>query len=115
MAKWQLYKYLPKQRVCIDWADRPRNYKGLYGILQLLQGSHLDIFPQKTLKLHQHNVQIFNLIDIRNSPQCLHVSAVGYVHVLQCHLNTVTVTLCFENVGRNIFKHWITVTKLTNN
>ena len=31
--------------------DRPKNYKGLYGILQLLQGSHLDNFPQKTLKL----------------------------------------------------------------
>ena len=31
--------------------DRPRNYKGLYGILQLLQGSHMDNFPQKTLKL----------------------------------------------------------------
>ena len=25
--------------------------KGLYGILQLLQGSYLDNFPQKTLKL----------------------------------------------------------------
>ena len=35
----------------MDWVDRPRNYKGLYGILQLLQGSHLDNFPQKTLKL----------------------------------------------------------------
>ena len=35
-----------------------------------------------------------------------------HVHALQCHLNTVPVTLCFENVGRNIFKHWITVTKL---
>ena len=32
-------------------SDRPNNYKGLYGILQLLQGSHLDNFPQKTLKL----------------------------------------------------------------
>ena len=30
---------------------RAKNYKGLYGILQLLQGSHLDNFPQKTLKL----------------------------------------------------------------
>ena len=28
-----------------------RQAMGLYGILQLLQGSHLDIFPQKTLKL----------------------------------------------------------------
>ena len=35
----------------MDWIDRPKNYKGLYGILQLLQGSHLDNFPQKTLKL----------------------------------------------------------------
>ena len=34
----------------MDWVDRPRNYKGLYGILQLLQGSHSDNFPQKTLK-----------------------------------------------------------------
>ena len=35
----------------MDWVDRPKNSKGLYGILQLLQGSHLDNFPQKTLKL----------------------------------------------------------------
>ena len=35
----------------MDWVDRPKNYKGLYGILQLLQGSQLDSFPQKTLKL----------------------------------------------------------------
>ena len=35
----------------MDWVDRPKNYKGLYGYLQLLQGSHLDNFPQKTLKL----------------------------------------------------------------
>ena len=35
----------------MDWVDRPKNYKGLYGILQLLQGSHFDNFQQKTLKL----------------------------------------------------------------
>ena len=35
----------------MDWVDRPQNYKDLYGILQLLQGSHLDNFPLKTLKL----------------------------------------------------------------
>ena len=35
----------------MDWVDRPKNYKGLYGILQLLQGSHLDNFLHKTLKL----------------------------------------------------------------
>ena len=35
----------------MDWVDRPKNYKGLYRILQLLQGSHFDNFQQKTLKL----------------------------------------------------------------
>ena len=35
----------------MDWVDMPKNYKGLHGILQLLQGSHLDNFPQKTLKI----------------------------------------------------------------
>ena len=35
----------------MDWVDRPKNYKGLYGILPLLQGSHLDNFTLKTLKL----------------------------------------------------------------
>ena len=35
----------------MDWVDRPQNYKALQGILQLLQGSHLDNFPLKTLKL----------------------------------------------------------------
>ena len=33
------------------WVDKPQNYKGLYGILQLLQGSHLNNFSLKTLKL----------------------------------------------------------------
>ena len=36
----------------MDWVDRPQNYKGLYGFLQLLlPGSHLINFPLKTLKL----------------------------------------------------------------
>ena len=35
----------------MDWVDRPKNYEGLYGILQLLQGSHLDNFSQKSLEL----------------------------------------------------------------
>ena len=34
----------------MDWIDRPQNFKGLYGILQLFQGCHLDNFPLKTLK-----------------------------------------------------------------
>ena len=35
----------------MDWVDRPKSYKGLNGILQLLQGSHLENFSQKTLNL----------------------------------------------------------------
>ena len=35
----------------MDWVDKPQNYKDLYGILQLLQGSHLNNFPLKTLTL----------------------------------------------------------------
>ena len=94
MTKWQLYKYHPKQRVCMDWVDRPRNYKGLYGILQLCKVPIWTIFHRKFLNLvgqlfiHQHfsfNVQIFNLIDIRNSPQCPHVSAMGYANRLNLY------------------------------
>ena len=35
----------------MDWVDRRQNYKVLCGILQLLQGSYLDNFPLKALKL----------------------------------------------------------------
>ena len=35
----------------MDWVDKPQNYKNLYGILQLLRGSHLNNFLRKTLKL----------------------------------------------------------------
>jgi len=35
----------------MDWVDKPQNYKDLYGILQLLRGSHLHNFQLKTLKL----------------------------------------------------------------
>ena len=35
----------------MDWVDKPQNYKDLFGILQLLRGSHLNNFPMKTLKL----------------------------------------------------------------
>ena len=71
----------------MDWVDRPQNYRGLYGILQLLQDSHLDNFPLKTLKLgwvafHSLAFQLkclnCQLINIRNSPQSSHVYAMGY-------------------------------------
>ena len=35
----------------MDWVDGRQNFKGLYGILHLLQGSHLDNVALKTLKL----------------------------------------------------------------
>ena len=35
----------------MDFVDGPQNFRGLYGILQLLQGSSLDNFPLKTVKL----------------------------------------------------------------
>ena len=35
----------------MDCVDKPQNYKDLYGILQLLRGSHLYNFRPKTLKL----------------------------------------------------------------
>ena len=35
----------------MDWVDSQQNYKGLYEILHFLQGSHLDNFLLKTLKL----------------------------------------------------------------
>ena len=39
----------PKERVFMDWVDRPQNCEGLYGMWQLLQGPHLDSFPLRTL------------------------------------------------------------------
>ena len=35
----------------MNWVDKPQNYKDLYGILELLQGFHLNNFLLKTLKL----------------------------------------------------------------
>ena len=41
----------PKIESLLGLGREVTNYKGLYGILQLLQGSHLGNFPLKTLKL----------------------------------------------------------------
>ena len=74
----------------MDWVDKPQNYKDLYGILQLLGGSHLNNFPLKTLKLgwvafHSVTIQLkcldFQSNQYENSSQSSHVSAIGYVHV----------------------------------
>ena len=67
----------------MDWVDKPQNnYKNLYGILQLLRGSHLNNFPLKALKLgwvafHSVTSQL-KCLDLRNSSQSSHISAIGY-------------------------------------
>ena len=42
----------------MDWIDRPQSYKGLYGILQLLQGSHLDNFPAELGWVAFHSLSV---------------------------------------------------------
>ena len=56
----------------MDWVDRP---KGLYGILQPLQGSHLNNFPQKTLKLGRVHVAFCSL---QFQLQCLVFQSLQY-------------------------------------
>ena len=79
----------------MDWVDRPQNYKGLYGILQLLQGSHLDNFLLKTLKLgwvafHSLTFQL-KCLDLQSNqykkltPQCSDVSASG-LYIFSNHI-----------------------------
>ena len=69
----------------MDWVDKPQNCKDLYGILQLLRGSHWNNFLQKTLKLDWvafHSVT-FQL-------KCLDFQANQYkklVPVLSCFCN----------------------------
>ena len=41
----------PKIESLYGLGRQATNFKGLYGIFQLLQGSHLDNFPLKTPKL----------------------------------------------------------------
>ena len=51
MANWQLFKYHPKQRVCMDWVDRVQNYKGLYGICNFCKAPIWTILSRKLLNL----------------------------------------------------------------
>ena len=72
----------------MDWVDKQQNYKDSYATLQLLQCSHLNNLPLKTLRLgwvafHSVTFQL-KCLDfqsnryIRNSSQSSHVSAMGY-------------------------------------
>ena len=85
----------------MDWVDKPQKYKGLYGILQLLQGSHLNNFLLKTLKLGwiaYHSVEFqlkcldFPSNQYKKLAQSSHVSALGYLgdNYLLCNLSLTT-------------------------
>ena len=71
----------------MNWVDKPQNYKNLYGILQLLRGSHLNNFLLKTLKLgweafysvtFQLKCLDFQSNQYKNSSQSSHVSTIGF-------------------------------------
>ena len=64
----------------MDWVDGPKNCKGLYGILQLLQGSHLDNFPLKTFKL---NWVAFHLVTFQL--KCLDFQSNQYMKLVPVH------------------------------
>ena len=52
------------------WVEGPQYYKDLYGILQLLQGSNLNNFPLKTLKLGWvafHSVSYLKCLDFQSN------------------------------------------------
>ena len=54
MTKWLALQISPKIESLYGLGlDGPQNYKGLYGILQLLQGCHFENFLLKTLTLDQ--------------------------------------------------------------
>ena len=50
-GKMIAFKISPKIE-SLNGLGRPQNLKGLHGTLQLLQGSHLDNFQPKILKLN---------------------------------------------------------------
>ena len=91
----------------MDWVDKPQNYKDLYGILQLLQGSNLNNFPLKTLKLDWvafHSVAFqFKCLDFQSNQdkklaQSSHVSAIGYERGRSSSLAFLS--------NRNTFAYW---------
>ena len=55
----------------MNWVDWPQHFKGMYGILKLLQASHSDNCPLKTLKLDRvafHSVTFqFKCLDFQSN------------------------------------------------
>ena len=87
MAKWQLYKYHPNREFVWIGQTGQKIIRVCMKFCNFCKVPIWTIFHRKLLNLvgqlfiHQHfsfNVQIFNLINIRNSRQSPHVSAMGY-------------------------------------
>ena len=76
----------------MDWVDRLQICKGLYGILQLLQGSHLDNFLLNTLKLGWVHVAFHSLtfqlkcLDFQSNQQKKLAQALSFLQrAMECH------------------------------
>ena len=128
MAKWQLYKYHPKQRefvwigqtgqkiirVCMEFCNFCK-----VPIWTISHRKLLNLAGQ--LFIHKHfsfNVQIFNLINIRNSPQCPHVSAMGYdTNISHVQFLAPPGYTLFPKIGKNklrtVYKDFYSRTKTT--
>ena len=95
----------------MDWVDKPQNYNDLYGILQLLRGSHLNNFPLKPLKLGWvafHSVT-FQL-------KCLDFQSNQYnklVPVLSCFCNWLLTSLPICGFIAQLVEHRTEITEVT--
>ena len=97
----------------MDWVDQPQKYNDLYGIVQFLQGSHLEnslkilkigwvAFYSLTFQLKGFD---FQSNQERNSPQCSHVSATGYEVIVRGRPSKIAIKCFFVNVNLNLMKN----------
>ena len=88
----------------MDWVDRPQNYKGMYGILQPLQGSRLDNYPLQTPKLSRINFHSVTL-----QLKCLDFQSNQYINQYMM-LVPVFSGFCNKLSSRpRLFEGWITL------
>ena len=84
----------------MDWVDKPQNHKGLYGILQLLQGS------AETLKLGWITYSEFQLkcLDFPSNQYRKHAqsSHVSFSNGLYLHCFQHIYLQCFFNVSTSV-------------
>ena len=86
----------------MNWVERPQNCKGLFGILQLLQSSHLDNVTLETVKLgwlafHSLTFQLKCLDFQSNQYKKLAPSALTFLYwAMTCMINDIRGT-CYSN------------------